>query len=71
MTGKCIINDIRSNTGANLKTIYRNIKMLQMKGFISKDFSNEMQKNGAHFLIIAKPTLKIELLKIKNVIERF
>ena len=69
--GKCIINDIRSNTGANLKTIYRNIEMLQNEGFIRKDFSSEMRKDGAHFFVIARPALKIELSKIKTIIERF
>jgi predicted transcriptional regulator len=71
MKGKCVISEIVENTGAGLSTVYRHIKILNKKGLIEKDFSNERRKNRAHFCIIAKPELKLELNKIERMIDNF
>lgn len=69
--GKCTIIDIKNGTGANLKTVYRIIKYLFRKGLIYKDFTAEKKKDGAHFLILTTPILKVELNKIEKVVENF
>jgi len=71
MKGKCTINDIKNDTGANLKTIYRHIRYLSEKHFIDKDFSCEKKKDGAHFFVVTTPSLKSELNKIKKMAENF
>lgn len=69
--GRCTISDIAKSTRANLKTIYRHIETLHKKGFITKDFTNEIEKNGAHFQIIANPELSQELKRIDTLIKNF
>ncbi len=44
--GRCVINDIKKDTGANLKTIYRHIKYLNKRGLIKQDFSAEKKKDA-------------------------
>ena len=69
--GRCVINDIKKNTGANLKTIYRHVKYLSKRRLITQDFGAEKKKDSGYFFIITTPALKIELKKIKNILDNF
>lgn len=69
--GKCTVNDVKKDTGANLKTIYRHIKSLSEKQLIKKDSSCKKNDDGAHFFILTTPALKSELIRIKKMAENF
>ncbi len=69
--GRCVIKDIKKNTGANLKTIYRHVRYLSKRRLITQDFGAEKKKDSGYFFIITTPALKIELKKIEDVIDNF
>ncbi len=69
--GRCVINSIKKNTGANLKTIYRHVRYLSKRRLITQDFGAEKKKDGGYFFIITTPALKIELKKIEVMIDDF
>ena len=71
LTRECIVNELAEKFGINQKTYYKKARKWDKMRLIDRDRSKEKQKNGSHFLIVARPELKVVLDKFREKVSNF
>ncbi|MFX1574364.1 MAG: hypothetical protein ACFFB0_16610 [Promethearchaeota archaeon] len=68
---ECTVNDLADKFGINQKTYYKKMKQWDKMRLIERDESKEKQRNGSHFIIIARPELKTVLRRFREIVMEF
>ncbi len=71
LVNECTINEIAERFDINQKTYYKKAKWWDKMRLIDRDRSKEKQRNGSHFIIIARPELKVVLDKFRKKVSNF
>lgn len=69
--GECIASEIISEMCICKTSVYKYIDKGAEADLLYKDFNKETYKNGAHFMVVAKPRLKKFLKEFKTTIFKF
>ena len=69
--GECIASDIISEMPICKTSVYKYIDKGAEAELLYKDFNKESYKNGAHFMVVARPRLKRFLKEFKTITFKF
>lgn len=68
---ECIVSEIMKKTGISKSTLYDYINKALDIEIIAKEDNDGTNKKGAHFLVVARPRLKMFLRKFHEKIKEF
>ena len=71
LTHECTVNELAERFSINQKTYYKKARRWDKMRLIDRDESKERQRNGSHFIIIARPELKVVLDRFRQKVSRF